>query len=386
MSTPSPATTPRGTPGPASTPVIKRLQLSTYQPSPVPIATPAEKAPALLSLTIPGTPTPENASASLFPSPVEEVVTLPGTPRLEGNRVSNPDVTRTPNMNDIQTPGALGRTPGLSRVKQVLGTLNEVERGRSGDDLVFLGESAENNDDEVEVGLGEVEDADGSESNGVEDEEKVELPVITHEEEKVSIDESPEENEEMETCENVESESEIKSSEIIDGDTSMRSDPDQKNVSMASEETGNVSIEHTDEKTESETEPEAMDVAEIPKTTDDNTNAPSEKTAPKFFESPKVVKEEVNLVTNQEDSGDKETVSSEQKLQADNLETKTDTEMSLEEEIQAAEVGEGNESNQLFESCDEGGEKESEVNVVEQFADAIEEEAVEEEELVKVRL
>ena len=289
-------------------------------------------------------------------------------------------------MNDIQTPGALGRTPGLSRVKQVLGTLNEVERGRSGDDLVFLGESAENNDDEVEVGLGEVEGADGSESNGVEDEEKVKIPVITHGEEKVSIDESPEENENMETCENVESESEIKSTEIIDGDTSMRSDPDQKNVSMASEETGNVSTELADEKTESETEPEAMDVAEIPKTTDDNTNAPSEKTAPKFFESPKVVKEEVNLVTKQEDSGDKETVSSEPELQADNLETKTDTEMSLEEEIQAAEVGEGNESNQLFESCDEGGEKDSEVNVVEQFADAIEEEAVEEEELAKVRL
>ncbi|XP_063689520.1 uncharacterized protein LOC134822403 isoform X2 [Bolinopsis microptera] len=380
VSTPSPATTPRGTPGPASTPVIKRLQLSTYQPSPVPIATPAEKAPALLSLTIPGTPTPENVSASLFPSPVEEVGVLPGTPRLEGN----PDVTRTPNMNDIQAPGALGRTPGLSRVKQVLGTLNEVERGRSGDDLVFLGESAENNDDEVEVGLGEVEVAEGSESNGVEDEEKVEIPVVTHDEEKVSIDESPEETEDMETCENVESESDIKSTEIIDGDTSMRSDPDQKNVSMASEQIGNVSIEHTDAKTESETEPEAMDVAGIPKTTDDNTNAPSEEIAAKFFESPKVLKEEVNLVTKPEDSGDKETVSSEPELQTDNLETKTDNEISLEEELQAAEVGDGNESNQLFESCDEGGEKESEVNVVDQFADhAIEEEEVEEEEPAK---
>ena len=90
---------------PSATPLTKRLQLSPHQPSPVPTPTPADRQPALLSLTIAGTPTPEETVAkTIFTSPAERSST------------ESCDLTRTPNMKDFKSPGVLPRTPGLRNV------------------------------------------------------------------------------------------------------------------------------------------------------------------------------------------------------------------------------------------------------------------------------
>ena len=388
----------KGTPGPASTPVIKRLQLSTCQPSPVPVATPAEKQPALLSLTIPNTPTPENATVPLFPSPAEETANTAGTPKLNQdiagtpklnqdiagtpklnqipevapkstpdiigtpnlNQDSTPDVTRTPNLADIRTPGALCRTPALKKVQEVVGTLGERER--SGNDLIFAERSDDK--DELEISFG---GASEKEVGGAAEEEiGAGAAVQENELEDDEQGEVPKENEDMETCETSDAQSPPKSSSHVDSNTSMHSEPDQKDVSMVSEEDKN-SMEYVQKKNESESEPEAMDV--IVEATTTSTN-----------EMESVQKESVDLtrkdlVENTPEkahtpTGDK--LSSESSDAPDKTESKSNTEALPEShDVQRDEAEEeGNDSNQLFESCDEGEEKENVVGEVEQFSDA----------------
>ena len=385
----------KGTPGPASTPVIKRLQLSTCQPSPVPVATPAEKQPALLSLTIPNTPTPENATVPLFPSPAEEPANTVGTPKhnqdiagtpklnqdIAGtpkliqtpevapkstpdiigtpnlNQDSTPDVTRTPNLADIRTPGALCRTPGLKKVQEVVGTLGERER--SGNDLIFAERSDDK--DELEISFGGVSEKEVG--GAAEEEIGAGAAVQENELEDDEKGKVPKENEDMETGETSDAKSPPKSSSHVDSNTSMHSEPDQKDVSMVSEEDKN-SMEYVQK---SESEPEAMDFIEEATTSNTNRMESVQKES--------VVVTRKDLVENTPEkahtpTGDK--LSSESSDAPDKTESESNTEALPESnDLQTDEAEEeGNDSNQLFESCDEGEEKENVVEEVEQFSDA----------------
>ena len=388
--------------------MIKRLQLSTCQPSPVPVATPAEKQPALLSLTIPNTPTPENATVPLFPSPAEEAANTAGTPKLNQdiaetpklnqdiaetpklnqdiagtpklnqtpgvapkltpdivgtpnlNQDSTPDVTRTPNLADIRTPGALCRTPALKKVQEVVGTL--AERERSGNDLVFVDRPDDKDELEISFGGASEEEVGGA----AEEEIGAGAAVQENEFEDNEKGEVPQENKDMETCENADNKFPTKPSSHVDSNTSMQSEPDQKDVSMVSEEDKN-SLEHVQKKNESESEPEAMDVIE------EGTSADTDRMKSVQKKSSAVTKED--LVEN---TPEKEHISTGDKVSPESNEVPDNTESQINREalpesndLETDEVEEeGNDSNQLFESCDEGEEKENAVREVEQFSDA----------------
>jgi hypothetical protein len=347
------------------------------------VATPAEKQPALLSLTIPNTPTPENVTVPLFPSPIEEVAASAGTPVLEANA----DVTRTPNMADIRTPGALCRTPGLKRVQEVAGTLLEKERERSGNDMVFVEEpaAATDDDDEAEVSFGGgAEVANSDVATAAVDENNVGTLDVAHDNEAVGQDEVVKEAEIMDVCDNDKNELPVESA-ATNIDSSMQSENEQKDESMESRENDELSGDKSDTNAEQESEQEAMDVAEIPPVKCDKSDEQSDHN--KFFESPNVVEKVVKPATSTVEKKDhhaREEAVSAPDQPTDKIEA--DVNVVLDGESKAPEDEDGNDSNQLFESCDEGEEKESGVDVkdVEQFSDAREEE-VEAAALIEVR-
>ena len=242
----------------------------------------------------------------------------------------------------------------------MVGTVGERER--SGNDLVFV--DCPDDKDELEISFG---GASEEEVGGAALEEiGAGAAVQENEFEDNEKDEVPLENEDMETCENTDNKSPTKSSSHVDSNTSMHSEPDQKDVSMVSEEDKN-SLEHVQKKNESESEPEAMDVIEEGTSTDTDRMKSVQK------KSSAVTKGDLVENTSEKEhisTGDK--VSSESNDVPDNTESQINREALPESnDLETDEVEEeGNDSNQLFESCDEGEEKENAVREVEQFSDA----------------